>query len=540
MPDMIGVLFDSTVRREVAHIGNVQHRFCGPLFLKLVEFIDFILTIDIAAIIRQYLVVIAEVDQRINQIAIATRIDLACATSSASSKLIHGGLRYLEHYEFRLVSEALAEREVLLKMAPHIAFPMRFRLPHRPHLRPAWMIRIGLFMYDHLGKRTSLPGSTGLRFGANSVLKPEIKRGFEYSDCWVDDARLVLANAQMVVRKGGEVLTRTRATSARRENGLWIVEAEDIDTGKKYSWQARGLVNATGPWVKQFFDDGMHLPSPYGIRLIKGSHIVVPRVHTQKQAYILQNEDKRIVFVIPWMDEFSIIGTTDVEYKGDPKAVKIEESEINYLLNVYNTHFKKQLSRDDIVWTYSGVRPLCDDESDSPQAITRDYTLDIHDENGKAPLLSVFGGKLTTYRKLAEHALEKLTPYYQGIGPAWTKESVLPGGAIEGDRDDYAARLRRRYPFLTESLARHYARTYGSNSELLLGNAGTVSDLGEDFGHEFYEAELKYLVDHEWVRRADDALWRRTKQGMWLNADQQSRVSQWLVEYTQQRLSLAS
>lgn len=266
--------------------------------------------------------------------------DLACATSSASSKLIHGGLRYLEHYEFRLVSEALAEREVLLKMAPHIAFPMRFRLPHRPHLRPAWMIRIGLFMYDHLGKRTSLLGSTGVRFGADSVLKPEIVRGFEYSDCWVDDARLVLANAQMVARKGGEVLTRTRATAARRENGLWIVEAEDIDTGKKYVWQARGLVNATGPWVKQFFDEGMHLPSPYGIRLIKGSHIVVPRVHNQKQAYILQNEDKRIVFVIPWMEEFSIIGTTDVEYKGDPKAVKIEESEINYLLKVYNAHFQ--------------------------------------------------------------------------------------------------------------------------------------------------------------------------------------------------------
>lgn len=280
--------------------------------------------------------------------------DLACATSSASSKLIHGGLRYLEHYEFRLVSEALAEREVLLKMAPHIAFPMRFRLPHRPHLRPAWMIRIGLFMYDHLGKRTSLPGSTGLRFGANSVLKPEIKRGFEYSDCWVDDARLVLANAQMVVRKGGEVLTRTRATSARRENGLWIVEAEDIDTGKN-TLQARGLVNATGPWVKQFFDEGMHLPSPYGIRLIKGSHIVVPRVHTQKQAYILQNEDKRIVFVIPWMDEFSIIGTTDVEYKGDPKAVKIEESEINYLLKVYNAHFKNSLA----VTISSGPIPVC-------------------------------------------------------------------------------------------------------------------------------------------------------------------------------------
>lgn len=459
--------------------------------------------------------------------------DLARATSSASSKLIHGGLRYLEHYKFRLVSEALAEREVLLKMAPHIAFPMRFCLPHRPHLRPAWMIRIGLFMYDHLGKRTNLPSSTSVRFVADSVLKPEIVRGFEYSDCWVDDARLVLANAQMVVRKGSEVLTRTRATSARRENGMWLVEAENIDTGKKQVWQSRGLVNATGPWVKAFFDERMHLPSPYGIRLIKGSHIVVPRVHNQKQAYILQNEDKRIVFVIPWIEEFSIIGTTDVEYKGDPKAVKIEESEINYLLKVYNTHFQKQLGHDDIVWTYSGVRPLCDDESDLPQAITRDYTLDIHDENGKAPLLSVFGGKLTTYRRLAEHAMEKLASWYPNIGPAWTKTCVLPGGDIDGSREDYAAKLHRRYPFLTESLAHHYSRTYGSNTEWILGKAASLLDLGEDFGHEFYEAELKYLVDHD--------IWRRTKKGMWLTAKQQSRITQWLAEYVDKRqLSLAS
>lgn len=458
--------------------------------------------------------------------------DLACATSSASSKLIHGGLRYLEHYEFRLVSEALAEREVLLKMAPHIAFPMRFHLPHRPHLRPAWMIRIGLFMYDHLGKRTSLPGSGGLRFGPDSVLKPEIARGFEYSDCWVDDARLVLANAQMVARKGGEVRTRTRATSARRENGVWIVEAEDIDSGEKFTWQARGLVNATGPWVKEFFDEGMKLPSPYGIRLIKGSHIVVPRVHTGKQAYILQNEDKRIVFVIPWMDEFSIIGTTDVEYHGDPKEVAIDESEIDYLLSVYNAHFKKQLSHDDVVWTYSGVRPLCDDESDSPQAITRDYTLDIHDENGKAPLLSVFGGKLTTYRKLAEHAMEKLADYYNGIGPAWTKQAVLPGGDIGKNRDDYAAILRRQYPFLSESLAFHYARTYGSNTPLILGEASSLAVLGEEFGHEFYEAELRYLVEHEWVRKAEDAIWRRTKLGMWLTEEQQARVADWIAQYT--------
>lgn len=467
--------------------------------------------------------------------------DLASATSSASSKLIHGGLRYLEHYEFRLVSEALAEREVLLKLAPHIAFPMRFRLPHRPHLRPAWMIRIGLFMYDHLGKRTSLPGSTGFRFGPDSVLKPEIVRGFEYSDCWVDDARLVLANAQMVARKGGDVLTRTRATSARRENGLWIVEAEDIDTGKRYTWQARGLVNATGPWVKHFFDDSLHLPSPYGIRLIKGSHIVVPRVHTQKQAYILQNEDKRIVFVIPWLDEFSIIGTTDVEYHGDPQDVKISDDEVSYLLNVYNEHFKKQLTKDDVVWTYSGVRPLCDDESDSPQAITRDYTLDVHDDHGKAPLLSVFGGKLTTYRKLAEHAMEKLAHYYDNIGPAWTKTGVLPGGDIHGDRDDYAALLRNRYAFLGEALARRYARTYGSNSELIIGNATSLEELGEHFGHDLYEAELRYLVEHEWVRKLDDAIWRRTKLGMWLSDEQKARVSEWLNQHANPaQLSLAS
>ncbi|RWR02420.1 glycerol-3-phosphate dehydrogenase [[Pantoea] beijingensis] len=467
--------------------------------------------------------------------------DLACATSSASSKLIHGGLRYLEHYEFRLVSEALAEREVLLRMAPHIAFPMRFRLPHRPHLRPAWMIRTGLFMYDHLGKRTSLPASKGLRFGADSVLKPEIVRGFEYSDCWVDDARLVVLNAQEVIKHSGDVRTRTRVTRAWREDGLWIVEAEDIDSGKTTTWRAKGLVNAGGPWVKQIFDEELKLKSPYGIRLIKGSHIVVPRVHTQKQAYILQNEDHRIVFVIPWMDEFSIIGTTDVEYNGDPKKVAIEDSEIDYLLNVFNEHFKKSLAREDIVWTYSGVRPLCDDESDSPQAITRDYTLDVHDDQGKAPLLSVFGGKLTTYRKLAEHAMEKLTKYYDNIGPAWTKNCVLTGGDIATSREDYANSLRRRYAFITEEMARHYARTYGSRSEAILKDAKSLEDLGENFGHDFYEAELRYLVEHEWVCELDDAIWRRTKQGMWLDEKQQTRVREWLAANVKKStLSLAS
>ncbi|MEI7064716.1 glycerol-3-phosphate dehydrogenase [Dickeya chrysanthemi] len=459
--------------------------------------------------------------------------DLACATSSASSKLIHGGLRYLEHYEFRLVGEALSEREVLLKMAPHIIFPMRFRLPHQPHLRPAWMIRAGLFMYDHLGKRVSLPSSHGLRFGRESVLKPELTRGFEYSDCWVDDARLVVLNAQEVVRRGGDVKTRMKVTRAHRENGLWIVEAKDTLSGEIHRWQAKGLVNATGPWVRQFFDDGLALPSPYGIRLIKGSHIVVPRVHQEEQAYILQNKDHRIVFVIPWQDEFSIIGTTDVEYHGDPHQVKIDDNEIRYLLDVYNDHFKKQLTRDDIVWTYSGVRPLCDDESDSPQAITRDYTLSVADENGKAPLLSVFGGKLTTYRKLAEHALEKLVKYYPQAGQAWTRNAILPGGDISGSREDYAATLRRRYN-LPEALARRYSRTYGSQSEKILGNAQSLNDLGEHFGHTLYEAELRYLVEHEWVVSLEDAIWRRTKLGMWLDDAQRQRVADWLVSYRSQ------
>ena len=474
------------------------------------------------------------------KVALFEASDLASATSSNSSKLIHGGLRYLEHYEFRLVKEALAEREVLLGMAPHIARPMRFRLPHRPHLRPAWMIRAGLFLYDHLGKREKLPGSHGVRFGAGSPLRAEMLRGFEYSDCWVDDARLVLLNAMAARERHAHIHTRTRCVSARRSKGLWHIHLERSD-GSLLSIRARALVNAAGPWVARFIREDLKQQSPYGIRLIKGSHIVVPRVHTQKQAYILQNEDKRIVFVIPWMDEFSIIGTTDVEYKGDPKNVEIDESEVNYLLKVYNAHFKKQLARDDVVWTYSGVRPLCDDESDSPQAITRDYTLDIHDVDGQAPLLSVFGGKLTTYRKLAEHALEKLAPYYKGIGPAWTKGAVLPGGDIGDNRDDYAAKLRRRFPFITEGMARHYARTYGSNTELFLADAKDIADLGEHFGHELYEAELRYLVEHEWVRRLDDAIWRRTKEGMWLNAEQQSRVAQWLQQNAGKReLSLAS
>lgn len=456
--------------------------------------------------------------------------DLASATSSASSKLIHGGLRYLEHFEFRLVREALSEREVLLKMAPHITFPLRFHLPHCPHLRPAWMIRAGLFLYDSLGKRTSLPASKTLAFTANSPLKSNFTKGFEYSDCWVDDARLVVVNAQQVVKHGGEVRTRTRVTRAWRENGMWIVEALDAAQDKTQRWCARGLVNAAGPWVKAVYGEQLELPSPYGIRLIKGSHIVVPKMHAGNHAYILQNPDNRIVFVIPWMGEFSIIGTTDVEYQGDPRQVAITEEEIDYLLQVHNSYFSHTLTTKDILWRYAGVRPLRNDESDSPQAITRDYTLDVTDENGAIPLLSVFGGKLTTYRRLAEHAMQKLTPYYPQMGPAWTSQSVLPGGEFAGTREDYATNLCHRYPFLSQPLAQHYAFTYGCQCEQFLSKAASIVDLGEHFGHHFYEAELRYLTDFEWVRTCEDAIWRRTKQGMWLTVEQQARITTWLEQ----------
>jgi glycerol-3-phosphate dehydrogenase len=353
--------------------------------------------------------------------------DLASHTSSASSKLIHGGLRYLEHYEFRLVREALAEREVLLAKAPHIVKQMRFVLPHRPHLRPAWMIRAGLFLYDNLGKREKLAGSKSLKFGPDSPLKSEITKGFEYSDCWVDDARLVVLNAMAAREKGAHVHTQTRCVSARRTKGLWHLHLERTD-GSLFSIRAKALVNAAGPWVAKFIRDDLKMESPYGIRLIQGSHLIVPKLYEGEHAHILQNEDQRIVFTIPYLNHFTLIGTTDREYTGDPAAVAITEGETDYLLKVVNAHFKKQVGRDDILHSYSGVRPLCNDESDNPSAVTRDYTLALSGSGEEAPLLSVFGGKLTTYRKLAESALAQLTPYFTHIKPSWTAHATLPGG----------------------------------------------------------------------------------------------------------------
>ncbi|KJY85034.1 glycerol-3-phosphate dehydrogenase [Vibrio galatheae] len=457
--------------------------------------------------------------------------DFASATSSASSKLIHGGLRYLEHYEFRLVSEALAEREVLLKKAPHVAKPMRFRLPHRPFLRPAWMIRCGLFLYDHLGKRTTLPASESIDLSKSGLLKPEMIKGFEYSDCWVDDARLVLLNVLAAQENKAEIRNYCRVESARREGDLWQVTIHDQISGQTFTRQAKALVNAAGPWVKQFFDDGLEQTSPRNIRLIKGSHIVVPRIHDEPQAYILQNKDHRIVFMIPYLDQFSIIGTTDVEYKGDPRKVAISDEEVDYLIDIVNQHFVQQLTAEDVVWTYSGVRPLCDDESDSPQAITRDYTLELEADYDQAPLLSVFGGKLTTYRKLSEAALEKLKPYLSHMGSAWTATHALPGGNFSCSREQLAATIHNAYPWLPQTLLLRYVTQFGTYTWKLLEGVEQNTDLGTKFSDSaqgVYQREIDYLIEHEMAVSEEDILWRRTKLGLYLNEQEKQALSDYL------------
>ncbi|UPR36230.1 glycerol-3-phosphate dehydrogenase [Vibrio cyclitrophicus] len=465
--------------------------------------------------------------------------DFASATSSASSKLIHGGLRYLEHYEFRLVSEALAEREVLLRKAPHVAQPMRFRLPHRPFLRPAWMIRCGLFLYDNLGKRTTLPGSKTVNLAKSGLLKPEMKTGFEYSDCWVDDARMVLLNVLAAKENNAEVRNYCRVEKAHREGGIWHVTILDVMTNQRFERKAKALVNAAGPWVKQFFDDGLEQASPRNIRLIKGSHIVVPRIHDEPQAYILQNKDNRIVFMIPYLDKFSIIGTTDLEYKGDPRNVAIDDVEVDYLIDIVNQHFVKQLGREDVVWTYSGVRPLCDDESDSPQAITRDYTLELDAELDQAPLLSIFGGKLTTYRKLGEAALKKLEPHLTNMGAPWTANNKLPGGNFSCSREQLAKMIHTKYPWASEALLLRYVTQFGTYTWKLLEGANSEADLGTQFSseaHGVYQVEIDYLINEEMAMTDEDILWRRTKLGLYMNESEQQAVTDYLKEKLQSKV----
>jgi glycerol-3-phosphate dehydrogenase len=458
--------------------------------------------------------------------------DLAQATSSASSKLIHGGLRYLEHYEFRLVREALIERERLLAIAPHIIRPLRFVLPHAGHLRPAWLIRLGLFLYDHLGGRKLLPGSRFVRFdgtGLGVALKPEFTRGFSYSDCRVEDSRLVVLNAMAARERGATILTRTRFLGAERQAGRWQAELEDVETGVRRRVGARILVNAAGPWVARVLSR-LGLASDKGVRLVKGSHIVVPRLYPGEHAHLLQNPDRRIVFVLPYERDFTLIGTTDVPFTGDPARVAISSDEIAYLCGSVGRYFAKAVAPEDVVWSYAGIRPLYDDATAEAAAVTRDYVLDLDAGDGAAPLLSVFGGKITTYRRLAEHALDKLAPFLAPLAKPWTATAALPGGDIEDlDVERFLAGLRAEYRFLPPDLARRLARAYGTTARAILGRATGLEDLGEDFGGWLTRAELDYLIAQEWARTSEDVLWRRSKLGLHAPAGTADKIAAYLA-----------
>ena len=458
--------------------------------------------------------------------------DLASATSSSSSKLIHGGLRYLEHYEFRLVREALNERESLLRNAPHIMWPMRFRLPHQPHLRPAWMIRTGLFLYDHLAKRELLPGSRAITFDDTGPLKPQITRGFEYSDGWVDDARLVVLTACKAREKGATILPRTKCIQAQRRSTDWLVTLRDMTDGSENEVSANALVNASGPWVSRLFEEALSIPPPRMIRMVKGSHIVVPRLNKGNEAYILQNEDERIVFVIPYEDQFSLIGTTDVDYQGNPKQARISQQETHYLLDIVNTYFRHQLCADDVVWSYSGVRPLMDDDEKNPQKASRDYSFEISAEDSKPPLLSVFGGKITTYRKLAEAATNRLCRHFPKAGKPWTRSAVLPGGDFQS-QEELFAELHQDFPWLPEPVTRRYVRTYGTCTRDILEGCQSLKDLGRQFTGTLYQGEVEYLIRNEWAMTAEDILWRRTKQGLYATPVEAACLEDFLSRYLQ-------
>ena len=440
--------------------------------------------------------------------------DLAGATSSASSKLIHGGLRYLEHYEFRLVREALQERERLLTLAPHIIWPLDFVLPHQKGVRPAWLVRLGLFLYDHLAARHRLHAARSVRLGSDkrgAPLKPGLDRGFVYADCWVDDSRLVVLNALDAADRGARILTRTRLISARRENGMWQFELEGV---VHEVIEARAVVNAAGPWVGDVLRRALGQNNAKQARLAKGSHIIVPKLYDGDWAYILQNIDRRTVFVIPYEGDFSLVGTTDIPFEGDPALVGISPEETDYLCAVVNYYFKQQIGPADVVRSYSGVRPLFDDAATDASTVTRDYVLDLTAPEEGGALLSVFGGKITTYRRLAEHAMEKLSAALP-CGPAWTATAPLPGGTMPGaDFGRFAAQFAAGHPFLPPALALRPAHAYGTDAPRVLAGATSLDAMGRDFGGGLHRCEIDYLVRREWAQTADDILWRRSKLGL--------------------------
>ncbi|MEQ9259584.1 MAG: glycerol-3-phosphate dehydrogenase [Roseovarius sp.] len=487
-------------------------------------------------------------------VTLAEMNDLASATSSASTKLFHGGLRYLEYFEFRLVREALVERETLLRAMPHISWPMRFVLPYHRDMRfesgtptsklletvmpwmrgrrPAWLIRLGLFLYDTLGGREILPGTQSLSLEGTpegAPLKPKFKRAYEYSDCWVEDSRLVVLNARHAAQMGAEVLTRTRVIEARREGELWAITLEDQETGARFTRHARALVNAGGPWVGKVIHEVASINSAEGVRLVRGSHIVTRKLYDHDKCYFFQGKDGRIIFAIPYETDFTLIGTTDADHSDASVKPECTPEEQDYLCAFASEYFATPVTRDDIVWTYSGVRPLFDDGEKSATAATRDYVLKV-DDNG-APLLNVFGGKITTYRRLAESALERLEPYFPGISGAWTAASPLPGGDFPvGDVARLVRVLQNAYPFLSERHALRLVRAYGTEAQEIMGDAEDAEALGRDFGATLTERELRWLMAREYARTAEDVVWRRSKLGLRMSADEIAALDAWMRE----------
>jgi glycerol-3-phosphate dehydrogenase len=467
---------------------------------------------------------------------LAEKDDLASATSSASSKLIHGGLRYLEHYAFRLVREALAERDVLLRNAPHIIWPMSFVLPHSPEQRPIWLIRAGLWLYDHLGwspgTRSKLPGShrVDLRGGKyGGPLRADFPTGFIYSDCWVDDARMVVLAARDAADRGAEIRVRTAVTAARRVDGVWRAQVTDA-AGNSTEIMARAVVNAAGPWVREVLGGALGFNQSPGVRLVKGSHIVVPRLYAGDHAFILQNDDRRIVFVIPYEGCYTLIGTTDIPFTADPATVAISPEETGYLCRAVSRYFAKPVTPTDVVWSYAGVRPLYDDGSASASEVTRDYVLDLQAPGDVLPLLSVFGGKITTFRRLAEHALERLAPFFPGARPGWTHNAPLPGGDLpDGNFDRFVADSARAYPWLPLPDLHALARRHGTRIGRILDGARALGDLGQHFGAGLYAREVDLLVREEWARTAEDVLLRRTKLALHIDRAGQQAVADYLL-----------
>jgi len=459
--------------------------------------------------------------------------DLASGTSSASTKLIHGGLRYLEHYEFRLVRESLREREILWGMAPHIIRPLRFVLPHHAGLRPTWLLRLGLFLYDHLGGRTRLPGTRALDLRtdpAGAPLKAGYRLGLEYSDCWVEDARLVVLTAMDAAARGAVVQSRTRCVSAVRENGEWTLTVADRHTGTKATVRAAALVNAAGPWVDRVLASVQGVRSSARIRLVQGSHIVVPRRYEHDRCYIFQNADGRVIFAIPFDGDFTLIGTTERDYEGDPAAAAAGKEEIAYLCDAANEYFRAEISPADVVWTYSGVRPLYDDGTPEAGAVTRDYVLELDAPATGSALLSIFGGKITTFRGLAKAAVDRISPHLPAAPtPDWPRDAPLPGGDFPVDGfEALVATVEASHPRLAPRQLRRLVRAYGTRTARVLDGARTPEDLGRCFGAGLTEREVRYLMEHEWAQTADDVVWRRSKLGLRMTPPEIDDLGAWM------------